>query len=259
MTMTADRNLRGGFGFIVLGIMALAAVLPQPHASATQAGDKTLTPSMTVVGSGIVSAKPDMAQIQVGIVTEAPNAGKALDDNNQAMDKLFKAMDARGIAKKDVQTSSFNVMPVYKPVKPGGPQSQITGYRVSNMVRIKVRKLDMLGQVLDELVQKGANQVHGISFSVAETAPLLDEARRKAMADARRKAELYAKEAGVEVGQVLLIQEQTPRLPVSPVMAFDRLEAAGAAVPVAEGELDFGANITVTYALTNKGGGTGKR
>jgi uncharacterized protein YggE len=199
------------------------------------------------VGSGKVSARPDMAQIQVGVITEAPSAAKALKDNNDAMAKLFAVVDGRGIDRKDVQTSSFSVVPQYKRGQHGEQLPEIVGYRVSNAVRVKVRKLDTLGSVLDEVVQQGVNQVQGISFSVAEPTPLLDEARRKAMADARRKAELYAKEAGVEVGGVLLIQEQTPHLPGPLVLGLARAEAVS--VPIAEGELDIGATITVTYAI----------
>jgi uncharacterized protein YggE len=114
-------------------------------------------------------------------------------------------------------------------------------------VRVKVRQLDSLGEVLDQVVGQGANHVQGVGFAVAEPTPVLDEARRKAVADARHKAELYAREAGMEVGPVLLIQEETPHLPRPPLLGAARAEAA--AVPVAEGELEFGASITVTYAM----------
>jgi uncharacterized protein YggE len=163
------------------------------------------------------------------------------------MTRLFATLDERGIARKDVQTSNFSVTALYKRGPHGEQLPQLISYQVSNTVRVKVRKLDALGPVLDEVVQQGANQVQGISFAVAEQAPLLDEARRKAMADARRKAELYAQEAGVELGRVLLIQEQVPHLPGPFVVSFGRAEAAG--VPIAEGEQDFGASITVTYAI----------
>jgi uncharacterized protein YggE/DNA polymerase/3'-5' exonuclease PolX len=231
---------------------------------------QALVPSLTVVGAGKVSARPDMAQIQLGVVTEAPSATKALKDNSDAMARLFATLDGRGVARKDVQTSNFSVTPQYKRGPHGEQLPEVVGYRVSNAVQVKVRKLDALGQVLDEVVQQGANQVQGVSFSIAEPAPLLDEARRKAVADARRKAvadarrkaELYAKEAGVEVGRVLLIQEQTPHLPGPLVLGITRAEAAG--VPIAEGELDFGATITVTYAIgattfSTRGGDRGER
>jgi uncharacterized protein YggE len=228
--------------------MALLGGLVTGFLAPVRAEEKqALVPSLTVVGSGKVSARPDMAQIQLGVVTEAPSATKALKDNSDAMARLFGTLDGRGIARKDVQTSDFSVTPQYKRGPHGEQLPEVSGYRVSNEVRVKVRKLDTLGQVLDEVVQQGANQVHGITFAVAEPTPLLDEARRKAVADARRKADLYAREAGVEVGPVLLIQEQAPHLPGPLVGGLARAEAAG--VPVAEGELDFGATVTVTYAI----------
>jgi uncharacterized protein YggE len=229
--------------FALLGFLTVG-FLPPAQAEPRQA----LVPSLTVVGSGKASASPDMAKIQVGVVTEAPAATKALKDNNDAMARLFSALEARGIPRKDMQTSNFSVVPEYKRGPHGEQLMQIIGYRVSNEVGVKVRKLDSLGAILDVLVKEGANQIHGISFLVAEPTPVLDAARRKAMADARRKAELYAKESGLEVGRVLLIQEQTPRLPGGRVLAgFARSEAGS--VPIAEGEQEFEASITVTYAI----------
>jgi uncharacterized protein YggE len=206
-------------------------------------------PSVTVVGSGKASARPDMAQVQLGVVTRNPTATRALQDNNEAMGKLLETLKACGIAKKDVQTVNFAVVPQYKRGPHGEQLPDIVGYQVNNEVQVKVRHLDSLGQVLDDVVQQGANQVHGINLGVTEPAPLRDEARRKAMADARHKAELYAHEAGAEVGQVLLIQEATPQPPRPLYLGVARAEAA--AVPIAEGEQEYHATITVTYALSN--------
>jgi uncharacterized protein YggE len=230
---------------VLLPLVGLLAVTILTPARADE--KRPLVPSITVVGTGKASASPDMAQVQVGVVTDAPTAVKALKDNNEAMSRLFSTLEARGIAKKDVQTSNFSVVPQYKRGPHGEQLPEVVGYRVSNQVAVKVRKLDSLGQVLDEVVQQGANAVQGVSFAVAEPTPLLDEARRKAVADARRKAELYAKEAGVQVGTVLLIQEATPRVPTPLAMDFARGAAGG--VPIAEGEQEFGASVTVTYAI----------
>jgi len=232
---------------------AIAALLGLSAAwwTSARADEKQpLVPSITVVGSGKAAAAPDMAEVQMGVITQADTAAKALKDNNAAMDKLFQTLEARGIAKKDVQTSNFGVQPQYKPVQPGQQRLEIIGYQVSNQVRVKVRKLDTLGPLLDGAVGEGANQMQGVSFSVAEPDPLLDEARRQAMVDARRKAELYAKAAGVEVGRVLLIQEETPQVP-RPLFRGMMMAPGGAseAVPVAAGEQEFHAGITVTYAI----------
>lgn len=224
-------------------LLALACLLPARSARADEKGPQN---AIVVVGSGEFSAKPDMAQIQVGVVTMAPSAANALAANNAAMEKLFKALADRGVAEKDLQTSNFNVAPQYRHDPQGRQQPEIAGYQVSNQVSVKVRQLGNLGAVLDELVTKGANQVHGVSFGVAEPEGLLDVARRRAVEDARRKAELYAKAAGVKVGRVVRIDEQGTRVPPR-VESFGMARAA--AVPVAPGEQQFHASVTVTFEL----------
>jgi uncharacterized protein YggE len=227
----------------------LLAALTTLLGQAPDAADdhRPLVPSVTVVGSDEVAAKPDMAEITTGVVTQAPAAQDALQNNSEAMQRLLQALTARGIAERDIQTAGFNVSPQYHHDPKGEHPPKIVGYQVSNQVRVKVRRLGQLGPILDEVVSKGANQVHGVAFSVAEPAPLLDEARQKAIEDGRRKAELYCKAAGVTLGRVLLIQEQTPHI-IRPGPVFAARSADGA-VPVAAGELEFHANITVTFAL----------
>ena len=216
-------------------------------ASPLLAQDRPLPPSITVVGSGELSAAPDTAEVQIGVVTQAPSAADALRANSAAMEKLFKTLADRGITKKDIQTSNFNVSPQYRQ-RPREQSQEIAGYQVTNQVRVKVRRLPDLGRVLDEAVTGGANQLYGINFSIAETAPLLDKARLSALADARRKAELYAGAAGVKLTRVLYVQETPPAGPRP--MTFGRA-ALGmeASVPVAPGELDLHATLTVTYAI----------
>lgn len=226
--------------------LSLAVVVFLARASMAQ--ERHLPPSITVVGSGEVSAAPDTAEVQVGVVSQAPSAADALRANSAAMDRLFKTLAERGIAKKDIQTSNFNVSPQYRQRPPRGEEPPtIVGYQVTNQVSVKVRRLADLGRVLDESVSQGANQLYGISFSIAEPAPLLDKARLSALADARRKADLYAKAAGVKLGRVVYIQETTPQVP-RPMM-LGRAAMAAEAVPIAPGELELRATITVTYAI----------
>lgn len=230
---------------LVLAILAAAATTASPPDAAD--GHRPLVPSITVVGEGKVSAKPDQAEVQVGVVTHAATASQALKENNAAMERLLKLLAARGIAEKDVQTSSFQVIPQYRQDKEGREQPEPAGYQVANLVRVKIRDLAKLGSVLDEGVNQGANRVQGISFSVGNPEPLLDEARGKAIADARRKAELFAKAAGRKSGRVLLIQEQGAQFPQQAFLGAAMEKAA--AVPIALGELDLQANISVTFAL----------
>jgi uncharacterized protein YggE len=205
-------------------------------------------PSIAVTGSGRVRAAPDMARVSAGVVSEAPRAADAVRDNNAAMQKVTAALAAAGIEKKHVQTSQFDVSPVYADA-PGRMHGtpEITGYRASHQLAVQVHGVDRVGAVLDALVGAGANQLGGVSFEIAEPAPLLDEARKKAFADARRKAELYAREAGVALGRVLRVDETGGRPPIP--VAFGRMEAAAAPPPVAPGELELGAEATVVWSL----------
>lgn len=211
-----------------------------------------LPPSVTVIGTGEVNARPDMAQITVGVLTEAKTAAEAMQSNNTAMEKLIDLLKQQGLEEKDIQTTNFSVSPQYRQDQPRQAHEppRIVGYQVSNLVQIKVRKLAGLGGILDEVVTAGANQVHGISFSIAETEELLDDARQKAMESALRKAQLYARAAGMNVGKALLIQEATPNVP-RPVSAGVRMAMAQSAVPIASGEQSLSASVTVTYELVS--------
>jgi len=204
--------------------------------------------TMTVIGTGKASAQPDLAEVQAGVVTQDSSAAKALEQNTAAVQTLMKTLAGRGIAEKDIQTSNFSVSPLYRHDPQGKAPPTVTGYQVSNQVRVKVRQLANLGSLLDELVRGGANQMGGISFSLAEPTALQDKAREDAVVDARRKAELYARAAGVKVVRVLRIQEQGTAVPV-PGPQFMTMRASEAAVPVAPGEHEVHASVTITFAI----------
>jgi len=202
--------------------------------------------TVTVSGLGTVSATPDMAEITSGVVTQAPTAAGALAANSQAMEKVLQSLAAQGVAARDIQTTSISVSPQRRAVRGEGRPPEIVGYEVTNQVRVKVRDLARLGRVLDEQVTQGANSVYGIRFGLADPAPLLDEARKRAMADARRRADLYAGAASLKVGRVVAVQEAGAAAP-RPEMAA-RVMTAGA-VPVAPGEQEIQASVSVTFSL----------
>lgn len=231
-------------GFVVVLALALAG---SACASMDGAGrhHHPRVSTVTVAGTGSVSATPDMAEITTGVVTQAPTAAQALAANSQAMERLLQALGALGIVARDIQTTSISVSPLRRQGR-DGQSAEITGYEVANQVRVKVRDLARLGRVLDRQVGQGANLVYGIQFGQQEPAPLQDEARRRAMADARRKAELYATAAVMKVGRVLAVQEAgaaSPRPEMAPRVAMS------AAVPVAPGEQEIQASVTVTFTL----------
>jgi uncharacterized protein YggE len=229
-------------GALLLVAAALGAAACAPMGPG---GHHVRTSTVTVAGIGTVSAAPDMAEITTGVVAQAPTAAKALAANSQAMERLLQALGTLGVAARDIQTTNISVSPLRRQGRDGQPP-EITGYEVTNQVRVKVRDLSGLGRVLDQQVGQGANLVYGIQFGRQEPAPLLDEARKRAMADARRKAELYGAAAALKVGRVVAVQEAgaaSPRPEMAPRMAMS------AAVPVAPGEQEMQASVTVTLTF----------
>jgi len=171
----------------------------------------------------------------------------ALESNSRSMQAVFALLRRLDIAERDVQTSGFSVAPLYRRDKLSSDANRITGYRVANQVRVRIRDLQRTGTVLDALVKAGSNQVASVSFDIEDPTPALNEARTQAIADARARAELYAGAAGVRVGRVLSISEQSVKLPQPRHVA--RMATMEAAVPIAAGETEVRASINVVFAL----------
>src|ERR1700722_3327351 len=149
-------------------------------------------PSMiSVTGEARVSVPPDLAEIDGGVTSEAKTAREASDANNAAMSKVLLALKGAGIAEKDFQTSRLSLLPQYANQTRPAP-NVVVGYRASNRVTIQLHDVSKVAGVIDALVGAGANEIGGINFTVSEASKLLDDARTEAMADARRKAEIYA-------------------------------------------------------------------
>ena len=241
------REVAVGSGMVIAAAVA-AAVLIGPR-QGISAPPENLPRIVTVAGLGEVKVKPDMASISTGVTTDGPTARAALARNSTAMEAVLKALKDAGVAEDDIQTSNFSVQPVYGAMQPGQTSvPRIVSYQVSNQVSARIRELKKLGATLDALVQAGSNQVSGISFDLNDPAAATNEARKKAIADARAKAELYAGAADASVGAVMQISEVsvTPMMPVSYRMAE---MSAAASVPIAAGQSTLSASVTVTFEL----------
>jgi uncharacterized protein YggE len=186
---------------------------------------------------------PDAAVIRIGVTSSAKTAREASDANAKQMTSVMAAIKEAGIADRDVQTSRLSLQPQYDPNKSG--TARLLGFQVTNQLTIKIRDIDKLPAILDRAIAAGANEMSGIEFIVSEQSKLLDQARDDAIADGRRKAELYAKAAGVRVGQVIAISEEGSSPPPRPMVQAMR---AGT-VPVAPGEQMLRASVSVTYAI----------
>jgi uncharacterized protein len=203
---------------------------------------------ISVTGEARISVPPDAVQVDAGVTSEARTAREASDTNNAAMGKVLLALKSAGIDEKDYQTSRLSLQPQNSQSRPGVP-STITGYRASNRVTIRLHDVGKLASVIDTLVGAGANDISGISFMVSQASKLLDDAREQAIADARRKAEIYARAAGVTLGAPLSITEAGVPAPI----AFRRM-ATGAAesVPIAPGEETLQLTVSVSWAIKPK-------
>ncbi|MFN3933384.1 SIMPL domain-containing protein [Parvibaculum sp.] len=237
---------------LILALSALfiaAGLAAAPLAQATEQRARTIT----ITGEAQVSAAPDIAYVDMGVVTEGKTAGEALAANTAAMQKVFDGLEKAGIDKKDMQTSNFSVYPVYEQVRPDDNRPhtpKIGGYTVQNQLTVKVRDLDNLGAILDKVVSLGSNQLSGIRFAIDDPKPLMNEARQAAVKDALDKAKLYAGAAGVAVGEIISISENGYSVP-QPYYAKDMMmmRAEAAPVPVAAGEQTVSANVTLVIRI----------
>jgi uncharacterized protein YggE len=222
--------------------MALAA-------TASSAFGQTTPPTITVNGEATISVPPDLAQIDSGVTTEAKTAREASEANNKAMGIVLLALKNGGIAEMDFQTSRLSLSPQSAPGRNPNAPFQITGYRASNRVTVTIRDITKVADTIDVLVGAGANEISGISFSVSKASKLLDDARSEAIADARRKAEIYAKAASISLGAPLSISEETTP---GPVPYRKMVAGMAASAPVAQGEETLRVTVSVSYEIKPK-------
>lgn len=209
---------------------------------------------MTITSEGKSTRTPDLAVFSAGVVSEGRTASEALGASAAAMTKVIATLKKAGIADKDIQTSQINLNPVYgQPVI--GPNGQvvqeprIVGYQASNMVIIRSRDIKGFGKVLDALVSSGANQVNGPSFEMSDPRAAMDEARGDAMKQARSRADLYAKAAGLRVVRIVSISESSFSAP-QPMYARAMMNSeASASTPIAAGQVEAQVSVTVQFEL----------
>jgi uncharacterized protein YggE len=237
MTLKSRRSL-----LTVVMLLAAASGAGSLRAVADEAPKRILSLS----AAGAVKAAPDEVTISTGVTSEAPTAREALDKNSAAMTRMVEALKADGVDPKDIQTTDFSVQPIYAERKEGA-ERRITGYRVTNSVRLMVHDIGKLGVILDKVVSLGANQIGAIEFGVAKPEALKDEARKAATAKAIANAKLYAEAAGVELGPVLSLTEEDgvyqPRYAVPAAME------AAKAVPIEAGTTTVEVKVQMSWEL----------
>lgn len=201
---------------------------------------------ITVVGHGQVEMVPDMATITVGVVSQGKTAADALDENSAALSKVLALFKDVGIEGRDIQTSALSLNPRWNNRGSNPSEPKIIGFVAQNLLTVRLRDLDRVGEVLDAAVQTGANNFQGLHFGVQNPEPAQNAARQNAVKDAMAKAQLYADAAGVTLGDVMVITE-SPQHGGGPVMRARAMHSE--AVPVAQGEISLRASVTMVFAI----------
>jgi uncharacterized protein YggE len=223
-----------------LPVLAFGLVLLAFSAVSGQAADRLVI----VTGEATVAVAPDMAVIRVGVTSAGKTAREASDINARQMTAVLAAIKDAGIGARDIQTSRLSLQPQYDPNRSG--TARLLGFQATNQITVNIRDIDKLAGIIDQAIAAGANEMSGLEFVVSEQSKLLDQARDDAIADARRKAERYAKAAGVKLGAVTSISEEGS----TPQPRLIQAMRAGAA-PVAPGEQTLRAVVTVSYDITH--------
>jgi len=202
-------------------------------------------PVVTVVGEGQVTAVPDTADVAAGVSNDGKTPKEAAEANAKAMSTVINAARAAGIPDRDIGTTRYSIQPVYAS-KGRGEAQHVVGFRVTNMVRVTIRDLARMSEVLDQLAGAGATDIGNVTFRNSEINKKKGEARSAAFADAKQRAELYAKAAGVQLGRALSITEQESRAPQPMAMR----SAMADSTPIMPGEDSYAVTVTVTFELT---------
>jgi uncharacterized protein len=234
---------------VLIAFLATLAAIP-PAQALERVIDISNDRWVEVSGEGSVGAAPDFARVTLGATSTGKNAGEAMAANAKAANALVSLIKTEGVAPADIQTSELSISPTFSQPPPGQQtEPTITGYNVSNNVTVTLRDIPRLGALLDKALAAGANSIYGIGFGHNDMSALLDKARPLAVADARRKAEIYASAGGARIGRLMVLTEEAGRqMPV----AFSRAFAAGAPAPtpIEAGEDKLTVTITARFELT---------
>jgi len=205
--------------------------------------------TISVTGFGEASGKPDIAMIQLGVSTISDQVGEAIEDSNQVMDSLTKALLGAGIAEEDLQTTNFNVWPEDKYDPLTGQNTGERVYHVDNTLLVKVRTIDQAPSIIELALEQGANNIYGLTYDIDDTTSLEAEARTKALADARVRAEQLATEIGVTLGDPINVSESYGSSTIYSAGYERAVGLGGGGVPISAGQLTINLQVNVSYAF----------
>lgn len=255
--MKKNRILMVGTAIVVLvpvlSLVGCAAANPASASEFTAINVSSQQEGIWVTGTGEVKAAPDVAVVSLGVQAQAPTVAEAQEQARDAMDSVIATLKANDVADEDIQTTGFNIRQRTR-WDTNRQEEEVTGYQVSNNVQVKIRQVSEAGIVLDELVAAGGDliRVQGIYFEVDDTSAYLDEARDKAVADAKARAEQLAELSGVNLGKPTYISEdsQTPVIyRAADMMAEEEAGMPAPTTPIEPGETTITATVQIVYEI----------
>jgi uncharacterized protein YggE len=234
-------------GALMLGALSWTApAAAQQQATITQSIAGT---RLDLTATGEVTRVPDVAVISAGVVSRAATASAALQDSANRMERVLAALKRAGVAERDIQTSSVNLNPEYR--YPENQSPQLVGYTATNQLTIRFRDIRNSGKILDALVAEGANQINGPSLTIDKPEAALDEARAKAIAEGKARAELYARSMGLRVVRVVSVSESGGYAvpPPAPPMPMAARAYDSAETKIVPGEQKLQVSLAMTFEL----------
>ncbi len=229
----------------------LAAAMVLPGITAAQEV-RNPAPRIAVIGEGEAAVTPDLAIVTLSVLRESETARDALDQANKATTDVIAAMKEAGIEARDLQTGGLQINPRYVyPQNGNEEQPRIVAYQVTNTLTVRVREIAKVGEIIDRAVTLGINQGGSIAFTNNDPSAARTEARRRAVNDAIERARTLAEAAGVGLGPVIELSEQSytqPPMPIAAGRAY-RMEASADAVPVEAGENVYRIQVNATFEL----------
>jgi len=235
-------------------VTACGSVGAQPVVNSALAADEQnsgVNRTLSVNGTGRVTLTPDIAYLTIGVQTEAGDAADAVSENSAKTEAIITALEGAGVEAKDIKTTNFSIYPQQKYDTQGQPTGEVT-YIVNNSVFVTVRDLDAIGELLNDVVEAGANNIQGIQFDVEDKTEAYAEAQAMAVANAQAQAEDLAEAAGVVLGEVISINTYGSAVPLT---KYDGMGGGGyavaevASVPISAGEMMVNVEVSMVFAI----------
>ncbi len=233
--------------FVLIAIM-ITACGPQVQAAQGNPVSESEKRTLSVNGTGRIFLSPDIGYIAIGVHTENDDAAEAVDDNNAQSQRVAAALDGYNIPPEDIQTQNFSIYPQQQYNNDGEPTG--TTYIVDNTVFVTIRDLDQIGEILNSVIDAGANSINNIQFDIADKDTAMTEARQAAIDNAESQAIALAEAAGVTLGEIQNINSFSPGYPV-PFMdgRGGGMMAVESAVPVSPGQMTITAEVNIVYEI----------